>query len=174
MEGSAETRVLTDRNRDLFLTLYLLYALHHMSDDGSSVELEPYETQFVPKENDDNELWDVIAIVAERPQQFKVKWKGIDPATRKPWKDSWVSKEDCTDDLIREWKVKQAKKKAGKLGTFAHMKATVALLTAHRYNQGTRFNHIFSDQQGRCESGHRQDASDASIRYQGLHFIYCY
>ncbi|KAI0801062.1 hypothetical protein C8Q74DRAFT_1364713 [Fomes fomentarius] len=101
-----------------------------MSDDGSSVELEPYETQFVPKENDENELWDVIAIVAERPQQFKVKWKGIDPATRKPWKDSWVSKEDCTDDLIREWKVKQAKKKAGKSGTTKACASTTSSRTS--------------------------------------------
>lgn len=84
-----------------------------MSDEeaDTSVELEPYQTQFVPPENDDEKLWDVIEILAERGKRYRVKWAGNDPSTGKPWAPSWVLKQDCTDDLIYAWKIKQAQKK---------------------------------------------------------------
>ncbi|KAI0719991.1 hypothetical protein C8T65DRAFT_634525 [Cerioporus squamosus] len=78
---------------------------------SSSLEIEPYQTQFVPQENDAETLWDVIEITAERAKEYKVRWKGNDPATGKPWAQSWVPKHDCTDDLIRDWKIAKAKKK---------------------------------------------------------------
>ncbi|RPD57025.1 hypothetical protein L227DRAFT_236285 [Lentinus tigrinus ALCF2SS1-6] len=84
-----------------------------MPDPGpsSSLEIEPYQTQFVPKENDDETLWDVIEITAERAKEYRVRWAGNDPATGKPWAQSWVPKHDCTDELIRDWKIAKAKKK---------------------------------------------------------------
>ena len=84
------------------------------------------ETQFIPKEDDDETLWEVIEITAEKGKLYKVRWKGIDPRTRKPWPQSWVAKQDCTDDLVREWKLKQGKKK----GTCYH-----SLLYLNKYEK---------------------------------------
>ncbi|KAG6878558.1 hypothetical protein C0992_007920, partial [Termitomyces sp. T32_za158] len=39
------------------------------------------------------------------------RWAGIDPATKKPWAQSWVPKSDCTDDLVHEWKRRKSKKR---------------------------------------------------------------
>lgn len=80
-------------------------------EPSSSLEIEPYQTQFVPQEDDEETLWDVIEITGERTNQYKVRWAGNDPATGKPWAQSWVPKHDCTDDLIRDWKIAKAKKK---------------------------------------------------------------
>lgn len=61
------------------------------------------DTHFSPQPNDDEALWDVIEITAEKPTKYKVKWDGIDPTTGKAWKQSWVAKADCTDDLKIAW-----------------------------------------------------------------------
>jgi|SRR5882762_816378 hypothetical protein len=75
------------------------------------------ETQFIPQSDDEETLWKVIEITAERPKQYKVKWDGLNPATGRPWAQSWVPKGDCTDDLRRAWKKKlknmEVAKKAG-------------------------------------------------------------
>ena len=85
------------------------------SDDDaaseSSVEVPEYETQFIPQENDNETLWEVVEILAERGNRYKVLWAGVDPSTDKPWAPSWVAKHDCTDELIKNWKRKQAKKR---------------------------------------------------------------
>ncbi|KAF8325475.1 hypothetical protein F5887DRAFT_843330, partial [Amanita rubescens] len=49
-------------------------------------------------------LWDVIDIIDEKRAQYLVNWAGVDPATKKPWKPSWVAKGDVTDDLVEKWK----------------------------------------------------------------------
>lgn len=77
----------------------------------SSLEIGSYETQFISQEDDDETLWEVIEILDERPTKYKVKWAGLDPKTGKPWPPSWVLKHDCTDYLVREWKIKQARRK---------------------------------------------------------------
>ncbi|OSD03281.1 hypothetical protein PYCCODRAFT_1467141 [Trametes coccinea BRFM310] len=87
-----------------------------MADDEfdsapSESESTDYQTQFIPKENDDEELWDVIEILEEKGRKYKVRWAGIDPKTKKPWDPTWVYKYDCTDKLIREWKKKKKAKK---------------------------------------------------------------
>ncbi|KAF9223101.1 hypothetical protein BS17DRAFT_706782 [Gyrodon lividus] len=69
------------------------------------------ETQFVPRSDDDDVLWEVLEITMERGKKYKVKWVGVDPATGKPWAQSWVAKHDCTDRLVAEWKAKQKQKK---------------------------------------------------------------
>lgn len=74
---------------------------------SSALEISERETQFVPQEDDEDVLWEVIEITAEQKRHYKVRWAGIDPKTRKPWAQSWVSKRDCTDDLVLEWKQKQ-------------------------------------------------------------------
>ncbi|EMD41928.1 hypothetical protein CERSUDRAFT_110486, partial [Gelatoporia subvermispora B] len=81
-------------------------------DIESSLEIPPYETQFISQEDDDETLWEVIEILDERPTRYKVKWAGLDTAG-KPWAPSWVPKHDCTDILVRDWKIKQARKKKG-------------------------------------------------------------
>jgi len=65
---------------------------------------------FEPQEDDEETLWEVIEITGEKPKYYKVRWKGTDPATLKPWAQSWVPKKDCTDDLVLEWKRKQKEK----------------------------------------------------------------
>ena len=86
------------------------------SDGGTStstLEISQPETQFVPQEDDVEILWEVIEITAEKGKQYRVRWAGTDPKTRKPWPQSWVPKHDCTDDLVLAWKRKQALKKKG-------------------------------------------------------------
>ncbi|KAI9069409.1 hypothetical protein FKP32DRAFT_1617237 [Trametes sanguinea] len=77
----------------------------------SESESSEFQTQFIPKENDEEELWDVIEILEEKGRKYKVRWAGVDPKTKKPWDPTWVYKHDCTDKLIREWKKKQKAKK---------------------------------------------------------------
>jgi hypothetical protein len=87
-----------------------------MPDDqtDSDAELSLPDTQFVFKEGDDEALWDVIEITAEKDRQYKVRWAGTDPATGKPWPQSWVAKHDCTDILVEQWKGRRAKERKQK------------------------------------------------------------
>ncbi|KAF9233770.1 hypothetical protein BU15DRAFT_79792 [Melanogaster broomeanus] len=71
------------------------------SDESVGNTVSERETQFVPRSDDD----------AERGKKYRVKWAGIDPATRKPWSQSWVDKHDCTDQLVAEWKATKKKEK---------------------------------------------------------------
>ncbi|KAF7969471.1 hypothetical protein HWV62_27259 [Athelia sp. TMB] len=80
----------------------------------SSVASTDDENQFIPLSDDEETLWTVIEITAERPRQYKVRWEGLDPATGRPWAQSWVPKTDCTDDLRDNWKRKKAQKKERK------------------------------------------------------------
>ena len=82
-----------------------------MKSPPPSEESTQGETQFIPQSDDEETLWEVIEITAELPTKYKVKWKGLNPATGRPWPQSWVPKADCTDDLRREWKKKKKKKK---------------------------------------------------------------
>ncbi|KAF8838189.1 hypothetical protein BDN67DRAFT_907838 [Paxillus ammoniavirescens] len=85
------------------------------SDDESVGDLTvERETQFVPRSDDEEVLWEVQEITAERGKKYKVKWVGIDPATNKPWAQSWVDKHDCTDRLVAEWEATKKKKLAAK------------------------------------------------------------
>lgn len=83
-----------------------------MSTEGESPtrELSEFETQFEPRSNDDDALWEVIEIVAERGKKYRVRWAGNDPKTGRPWPLDWVPKHDCTDHLVEEWKRKKAVK----------------------------------------------------------------
>ena len=94
-----------------------------MSDEEADClpQLSDPETQFIPQEDDDETLWEVIEITAQKGKQYKVRWKGNDPATQKPWPQSWVPKHDCTDDLVLDWKLKQAMKKKNRKGTYYHL-----------------------------------------------------
>ncbi|TDL18663.1 hypothetical protein BD410DRAFT_793053 [Rickenella mellea] len=83
------------------------------SPSQDSIELSDYETQFIPKEGDEETLWSVECILAEKGKRYLIRWAGVDD-NGKPWADSWVPKHDVTDDLIAEWKIMQAKKKKEK------------------------------------------------------------
>ncbi|KAK2467658.1 hypothetical protein APHAL10511_000513 [Amanita phalloides] len=84
------------------------------------------EHQFQPREDDDETLWEVIAIIGEKKGYYRVKWAGLDDAG-KPWAPSWVPKGDVTADLVKQWKIQKAErdavaaaarsKKAGKRGS---------------------------------------------------------
>ncbi|KAF5310225.1 hypothetical protein D9619_010251 [Psilocybe cf. subviscida] len=80
-----------------------------MADYTSDVDIAESQ-RFVPQEDDEETLWEVVEITGERARQYKVRWKGVDPKTNKPWDQSWVPKHDCTDDLVMEWKKKQRRK----------------------------------------------------------------
>ncbi len=45
---------------------------------------------------------------------YKVRWKGTDPKTMKPWPQCWVNKADCTDDLVLVWRKKKKEKERRK------------------------------------------------------------
>ncbi|KAF8335125.1 hypothetical protein F5887DRAFT_892276 [Amanita rubescens] len=77
-----------------------------------STSFSSSEHQFQPREDDEEVLWDVIDIIDEKRAQYLVNWAGVDPATKKPWKPSWVAKGDVTDDLVEKWK-KHKKERQG-------------------------------------------------------------
>ena len=60
------------------------------------------QVKFSPRDEDEDELWEVVEILAARKMNSKegfiVRWAGLNPDTGKPWEDSWVPREDCTDD----------------------------------------------------------------------------
>ena len=85
-----------------------------MSPSSQSDTNDISETQFVDQSGDEDVLWEVQEITDERGKKYKVKWAGIDPATKKPWAQSWVAKHDCTNDLVAEWKAKKKRRAAGK------------------------------------------------------------
>ena len=75
---------------------------------------EDFQTQgFVYHESDSEQLWEVEEILEEKRGRFLVKWAGADD-NGKPWDSSWVPREDVTDDLVEEWRVKKAKEKKEK------------------------------------------------------------
>lgn len=83
-------------------------------ESGANDIVSERETQFIPRSDDDEVLWDVQEITAERGRKYRVKWVGTDPATGKPWAQSWVAKHDCTDKLVAEWKAKKKRLATGK------------------------------------------------------------
>lgn len=89
-----------------------------MSDDedysqpiaGPSQTSDP-DYQFVPRDDDNENLWEVVEIVAEKGKKYRVRWAGLNPKTQRPWPLDWVPKCDCTPDLVKAWKEQKAKKK---------------------------------------------------------------
>jgi len=84
------------------------------SDVESQASVSEPSQPFQPREDDDLNLFEVIEITAEKGGRYKVRWKGKDPVTKKPWAQSWVPKTDCTDDLVVEWKRKMKDKARAK------------------------------------------------------------
>ena len=82
----------------------------------SDEEPNSEESQFVYQSGDDEILWEIVGILAEKDNMYKVKWAGIDPKTNKPWGNNWVKKSDVTPDVVQEWKEKQALKRRRKCG----------------------------------------------------------
>ncbi|KAF8621268.1 hypothetical protein AX15_007928 [Amanita polypyramis BW_CC] len=73
---------------------------------------ESIEARFEPRDDDNENLWEVIAIIGEKNGSYRVEWAGSDPKTGKPWSPSWVRKGDVTDDLVVKWKLEKKRKKA--------------------------------------------------------------
>ncbi len=90
------------------------------SDVESQASISEPSQRFKPREDDDKTLYEVIEITAEKGDRYKVRWKGKDPKTRKPWAQSWVPKTDCTDDLVLTWKRKMKDKARTKGMTLTH------------------------------------------------------
>ncbi|CAE6468958.1 unnamed protein product [Rhizoctonia solani] len=76
-----------------------------------------YETQFQSQSDDEENLYNVERILAEKGRKYLVQWEGIDPVTGEKWKPDWVPKTDCTDDLIADWKREKARMKQKGRGT---------------------------------------------------------
>jgi hypothetical protein len=72
-----------------------------------------YETQFIPQSDDDEKLWAVEEILAEKGKKYLLRWAGTDK-DGKPWPNSWVLKYDVTNDLITQWKELKQKRKLEK------------------------------------------------------------
>lgn len=84
------------------------------SQGQTSQEVSDFETQFVPQPDDEENLWEVVKITAERHGEYKVVWAGLNPETQKKWPDSWVRKRDCTPGAVKEWKKQKALKAKGR------------------------------------------------------------
>jgi len=59
----------------------------------------------------DDDLFHPAKITSEKGGKYFVQWEGKDPVTGKPWPQSLVRKEDCTDGLVEAWKEEQEKSK---------------------------------------------------------------
>ena len=109
-----------------------------MSVDGDSPsgDLSEFETQFVPRSNDDEVLWEVVEIVAERGKKYQVRWAGKDPKTGKPWPLDWVPKRDCTNYLVKEWKKQKAgkRRRSKKTGKFCRYPILTRIISATRWS----------------------------------------
>ncbi|EJD03248.1 uncharacterized protein FOMMEDRAFT_156633 [Fomitiporia mediterranea MF3/22] len=76
---------------------------------------EDFATQgFEPHESDSEQLYDVVEIKGEKRGMYLVQWAGVDE-NGKPWDDSWVPRQDVTDDLVEAWKRKKAEMKVQKV-----------------------------------------------------------
>ncbi|CAG8673879.1 5326_t:CDS:2, partial [Acaulospora colombiana] len=76
-----------------------------MSNRGDSGDESQGLTQFETHTSDDSQsLWPVNRILRESRSKYEVEWAGLDPETGKPWKPSWIPKEDCSDACIQDWK----------------------------------------------------------------------
>ena len=108
------------RELELALSHHHLFHLSRSADGlfdtmaASDAENSPEESQFVFQSGDEDNLWTIEGIVSERQGMYKVKWAGNDPATGKPWGNSWVKKSDVTPDVVKHWKERQAKEQARK------------------------------------------------------------
>jgi hypothetical protein len=79
-----------------------------MSHRGDSADESQGLTHFEPHTSDDSQsLWPVNRILRESRSKYEVEWAGIDPETGKPWKPSWIPKEDCSDACIQDWKAEK-------------------------------------------------------------------
>jgi hypothetical protein len=59
------------------------------SDTGESARSNP-EAELLRDVEDPEWEWEIEDILKERKGMYLVKWKGIDPSTRLPWKSTWV------------------------------------------------------------------------------------
>lgn len=71
------------------------------------------EDRFVPRPDDDEgTLWEVEEIIAEKKGRFLIKWKGVD-GNGQAWPESWCKREDITDDVVQEWRLKRKHRAMG-------------------------------------------------------------
>jgi hypothetical protein len=73
------------------------------SSSRTSQRFDQY-TGFLSRDDDDRNLWAVEKIIAENARSFKVVWAGLNPKDDKPWPPSWVRKNNCTPDLVADWR----------------------------------------------------------------------
>ncbi|KAI0917190.1 hypothetical protein AcW1_007550 [Taiwanofungus camphoratus] len=57
----------------------------------------------------DKKFHEAVGILEEG---YLVQWTGINPENGEPWKPSWVSKSDCTLDLIAKWEAEKARRES--------------------------------------------------------------
>lgn len=68
-------------------------------------------TQFSAHSSDSaSNFWDVKRVLKEWNGKYLVEWAGVDEYG-KPYPQSWIPKEDCTDALIEDWKATKPQKK---------------------------------------------------------------
>ncbi|KAJ7182857.1 hypothetical protein C8R43DRAFT_15141, partial [Mycena crocata] len=106
--------------------------------DADIVEVSDRETSFSSHESDAEHLYDAIEILKEKKGQYLIKWDGVDPATGKPWPDSWANKRDCTDDIVATWKLKKAQKKKEQQERKAKKVAKTRASTVSRRTQASK------------------------------------
>ncbi|KAF8900081.1 hypothetical protein CPB85DRAFT_1458325, partial [Mucidula mucida] len=85
---------------------------------------EPESQRFIPQSDDDKNVFPALAITAEKGKKFKVRWAGTDPATNKPWPESWEPKSNVMSPLVRDWKARKQAKKDRKKSSSTRSKAS--------------------------------------------------
>jgi hypothetical protein len=64
-----------------------------------------------PDSQDPDTFWEVLEILGERKvkgkTQYLLKWGGVNKKTGQPWPPDWQPVNNCTPDLIAEWKLKK-------------------------------------------------------------------
>ncbi|KAJ7779186.1 hypothetical protein B0H16DRAFT_808323 [Mycena metata] len=103
-----------------------------------SDEIVELSEGFSSHESDAENLYDAIEILKEKRGLYLVKWAGVDPKTGEPWPDSWAHKRDCTDDMVKTWKLKQAQKKKDSLKRKAKKQSKTRSSTVSRLSESSK------------------------------------
>ncbi|EKM55782.1 uncharacterized protein PHACADRAFT_195835 [Phanerochaete carnosa HHB-10118-sp] len=94
------------------------------------------EHKFIPKDDDDQTLWEALEITDEDDEAFRIRWAGLNPKTKRPWPLQWVLKEDVTDDLVKAWRQVKPKRRrsasTAKVSTSSNRSASGRVSMVHK------------------------------------------
>jgi len=119
------------------------------NNDDYESDVSSLDTHFRERDGDEDNLWEVEAIVAEKGSRYQVRWAGVDDKGA-PWPLDWVPKEDCTDPLVRKWKKQKARKRKRdeKISPFPRKRQKLRTTTPGLYTKSSSSSKPHKDMRG--------------------------